>query len=235
MYSSVKTLEATLIKKISHFEIFHSIERSRLEQSLFNASVRNYKHREIVYRAGDLAQSFCIVIEGAIKLIRHSPKGEDRIMHFAIQGDIIGGLLMNHPDSMVYPISAKSMGPTQVVSIPKSTFKEYWLSDASLQSKLNALLYKRMINIQDEKMMSTSPLKVRLASLLLKHLDHSSPTSQPLSLTLTRQEIADVLGVAVESVIRAMSEWYDNGTIHRPIEKGPELLNIKKLIQNIEQ
>lgn len=230
----MKSLETNLFEKISHFEIFQAMGHSRLEKALFNAVVRNYKHRELIYRAGDLAQSFCIVVEGAIKLIRHSPKGEDRIMHFAVQGDIVGGLLMNQPDSTVFPISAKSMGPTQVVSVPKSTFKEFWQSDVYLQSKLNSLLYKRMSNIQDEKTMSSSPLKVRLASLLLKHLDHDSSASQPLSLSLTRQEIADTLGVAVESVIRVMSEWHEDGTIRRSVEKGPECLDVKKLIQNIE-
>lgn len=230
----MKSFETNIIEKISHFEIFQTMEHLRLEKALFNAVVQNFKHRELVYRAGDRAQSFCIVVEGAIKLIRHSPKGEDRIMHFAVQGDIVGGLLMNQPDSTVYPISAKSMGPTLVVSVPKSTFKEFWQSDVYLQSKLNSLLYKRMSNIQDEKTMSSSPLKVRLASLLIKHLDQDSTTSQPLSLSLTRQEIADSLGVAVESVIRVMSEWHDDGTIRRSVEKGPEYIDVKKLIQNIE-
>lgn len=229
----MKTLEPALIEKISHFEIFQELDSTMLKQALFNALVKNYKHRELVYRVGDEVQSFCIVVEGALKLIRHSPKGEDRIMHFAVQGDIVGALLLNQSGSVVYPISAKSMGPTQIISIPKATFKEYWQSDVQLQNRLNSLLYKRMSNIQDEKTLATSPLKVRLASLLLKHLDQDSSNNQPLSLSLTRQEIADVLGVAVESVIRIMSEWYEDGTICRYVEKGPECLNVKKLIQHI--
>lgn len=229
----MKTLESDLIEKIRHFEIFQDIDSTILKQALFNAIVKNYKHRESVYRAGDEVHSFCIVVEGAIKLIRHSPKGEDRIMHFAVQGDIVGALLLNQSDSVIYPISAKSMGPTQVISIPKATFKEYWQYDIRLQNKLNSLLYKRMRNIQDEKTLFTSPLRVRVASLLLKHLDQDSSHNQPLSLSLTRQEIADVLGVSVESVIRIMSEWHEDGTICRYVEKGPECLNVKKLIQHI--
>lgn len=223
------------IGKISGFDIFQGLNREIFESALFGASFKELKHREYLYRSGDSAQNFCIIIEGAIKLIRHSPKGDDIIVHFAVQGDIIGALLMNHRDVVDYPISAKSMGPTRVICIPKSTFQHYWQSNVNLQGKLNAILYRRMNTIQDDKTMSTSPLRVRIANLLLRHLDQESgESSQSLSLALTRQEIADALGVAVESVIRALREWQEDGTITRLVEKGPEQINIDKLLKHLE-
>ncbi len=187
------------------------------------------------FRVGGTAQSFCIVLDGAIKLLRHSPRGEDIIMHFAVQGDVVGALLMNQCEEVIYPISAKSMGPTRIVCIPKSTFKQHWQSDINIQNRLNSLLYRRMNNIQDDKTMSTSPLRVRIANLLMRHLDQESENSnQTLSLRLTRQEIADTLGVAVESVIRSMRDWQDDGTVYRPTDKGPEIINVEKLLKHLE-
>lgn len=220
--------------RIHKFPIFENTGRENIGRALTNARTRVLKHREQLYRAGDVAQSFCLILEGAIKLIRHSPKGEDLIMHFALQGDLVGALLMNQQGQTVYPISAKSMGPSKVVTIPRETYKLYWQTQVEIQNKLNALLYRRLSNIQDDKTMSTSPLRVRLANLLLRHLDKDTVSIKPLSITLTRQEIADSLGVAVESVIRIMSEWQENGTIQKPFEKGPELINIEKLISNTE-
>jgi CRP-like cAMP-binding protein len=156
-------------------------------------------------------------------------------MHFAVQGDVVGALLMNQSESAIYPISAKSMGPTRIVCIPKSTFKQYWQSDINIQSRLNSLLYRRMSNIQDDKTMSTSPLRSRIANLLMRHLDQDSENlNQTLSLSLTRQEIADALGVAVESVIRSMRDWQDDGTIYRPADKGTEIINVEKLLKHLE-
>jgi CRP-like cAMP-binding protein len=92
-----------------------------------------------------------------------------------------------------------------------------------------------MNNIQDDKTMSTSPLRVRIANLLMRHLDQESDNSnQSMSLILTRQEIADALGVAVESVIRSMKVWQGDGTIYRLAEKGPENINVEKLLKNLE-
>lgn len=223
------------IDKIRSFELFQGFDRTLVEKVLSGATSKQYKHREYMYRAGDSVQSFCVVVDGALKLIRHSPRGEDIIMHFAVQGDVVGALLMNQNDSAVYPISAKSMGPTRVACIPKSTFKQYWQTDVGIQGRLNALLYRRMNNIQDDKTMSTSPLRVRIANLLMRHLDQESDNSnQSMSLILTRQEIADALGVAVESVIRSMKVWQGDGTIYRLAEKGPENINVEKLLKNLE-
>lgn len=229
------SLNSSDIDKIASFELFQGFNRGLIEKVVSGGFSKQLKHREYFFRAGDSAQSFCIVVEGAIKLLRHSPRGEDIIMHFAVQGDVVGALLMNQNDNFTYPISAKSMGPTRVICIPKLTFKQYWQSDVNIQNRLNKLLYRRMSNIQDDKTMSTSPLRVRIANLLMRHLDQGSENlNQTLSLNLTRQEIADALGVAVESVIRSMREWQEDGTIYRLSEKGIEIINIEKLLRNLD-
>lgn len=223
------------VHKISEFDLFRGLSREVLSNVLTGGVSKPLKHREYLYRSGDKASSFCIVVDGALKLIRHSPKGEDIIVHFAVQGDLVGALLMNQSESTIYPISAKSMGPSQVVYVPRSSFQHYWANNVHIQSKLNTVLYRRMNNIQDDKMMFASPLRVRISKLLLRHLDQdSTDTEFKLSIALTRQEIADSLGVAVESVIRAMKELQEDGIITRHVDRGPEFINIKKLLKNIE-
>ena len=220
---------------ISKFDLFKILNEKELDLVLTFAEMKSLKHREFIYRTGDPAETFCIVFSGALKLFKHSPRGEDIIMHFAVQGDPVGALVMNHACGATFPVSVKAMGPTKVICVPRSTFLEHWQNNAKLMSQLNQVLYRRMSNIQDDKMMSTSPLKVRIANLLLRHLDQDSRVeSQTMSLVLTRQEIADALGVAVESVIRAMSIWQDDGTISKIAERGPEIINVEKLIKNIE-
>jgi len=219
--------------RIAKFELFSGLTADQLASTLTGGISRQLKHREYLYHAGDKTSSFCVVVNGALKLIRHSPKGEDIIVHFAVEGDMVGALLMNQDQDVRYPISAKSMGPTEVVCIPRTTFQQHWVNNVQIQSKLNSILYRRMINIQDDKTLFTSPLRVRIANLLMRHLAQDADKSETtLSLALTRQEIADSLGVAVESVIRAMSEWQDDGTLTRLGDRGPEIINVPKLLKN---
>jgi CRP-like cAMP-binding protein len=223
------------LNKVRGFPIFENLDLNIVKQTLTDSKLRQLKHREYLYRAGEQASSFCLVVEGAIKLLRHSPRGEDIIMHFALEGDLVGALMMNQQKSTQFPISAKSMGASRVLYIPKQTYSLFWKGNAEIQTRINSILYSRMSNIQDDKVMSTSPLRVRMANLLLRHLDMDSKVeSQSLSIALTRQEIADTLGVAVESVIRVMRDWQLCGVISKAADRGPEFINIKKLISEID-
>ncbi|MCC6278923.1 MAG: Crp/Fnr family transcriptional regulator [Oligoflexia bacterium] len=228
-------IEASDLERIFHFPLFDGISKDQILRLLENSLVKTLKHREYLFRAGDDAGSFSLVLEGAVKLIRHSPKGEDIIMHFALQGDLVGALVMSQVGPSIFPISAKSMGPTRLINIPRATYNAYWQSHLTIQKKINAILYRRMNLIQDDKTMSTSPLRVRIANLLMRHVDNvCAPGDQQLTIKLTRQEIADSLGVAVESVIRIMSEWQANGTIKKSPIKGLEKIDIDKLHANLE-
>jgi CRP-like cAMP-binding protein len=143
--------------------------------------------------------------------------------------------MMNHESQSIYPVSAKSMGPVRVVCLSKETFQKHWKNNLLIQGRLNSLLYQRMVLIQDDKALFSSPLKVRVANLLLRHLDQSEVQSpQTPSIILTRQEIADSLGVAVESVIRLMRDWISDGTIERDEELRLETINVPKLLEHAQ-
>lgn len=220
------------IQKVSALELFQGSSDSEVNASIKGSLIKQLKHRQILYAAGDRAERFCIVIEGALKLVRPTPRGDDVIVHFATPGDVVGGLLMNqNNNTSIYPITAKAMGPSVVLCIPRSTYTEHWAPNAKLQMRMQSLLYQRMSRIQDEKTLYRSPLQQRIAALLISLWDKEAESeSNLLSIPLTRQEIADTLGVAVESVIRVMSEWNQSGII-KSNEKHLEIVNLEYLLR----
>lgn len=210
------------------------MSKENLMEALAGGSVRPHKHREILYHAGDQADSFALVLNGAYKLVRPTPRGDDLIVYFATPGDVIGALVMGKPGSG-YPVTAKAMGPSRCYVIPRSTFQRFWAGNAVLQQRLNSFLYSRMSLIQDEKTMSRAPLAQRVAALLLQLLERNSrEDEQILPLPLTRQEIADSLGVAVESVIRIMSEWSHQDVI-RTNDRHIEILKPERIIEILKE
>lgn len=231
--SKLNLTEAEL-RELASFPLFEGIAGEALNDVLVGGAPRSYKHRETLYRAGDPAEGFSVVLAGAFKLIRPTPRGDELIVYFATPGDVIGALLMGKPNSL-YPITAKAMGPSRVYSIPRSTFQRSWAANALLQQRLNAFLYTRMSLIQDEKALARAPLNRRIAGLLLQLLERSSHEGeQILPLPLTRQEIADSLGVAVESVIRVMSDWSHRGMI-RTNDRQIEILRPDQIINIVKE
>jgi CRP/FNR family transcriptional regulator len=151
-------------------------------------------------------------------------------MYFAIPGDVIGALVMLKANAN-YPVSAIAMGPSTVILLSRAVYREAWMSSATVQTKLNSMLYSRMSLLQDEKANVKLPLQQRVASLLIKMLDRYPQTGDAkLPIPLTRQEIADAVGASVESVIRCMSEMSQAGII-KTEDKQIEILKTDSIIE----
>lgn len=220
--------------KITSVAFFQEFPTLILRSLVENSNIKTLKHRELLYQAGDVANSFCIVIEGAFKLVKPTMRGDDVIIHFATAGDAIAALLMNRPLGP-YPISAISMGPSRALCIPRSTYVKHWSDMPEAQKKLNALLQTRMVLFHEDKALNKASLPQRISALLLNLLgrqEHSE--SQTIPIPLTRQEIADSLSVTVESVIRVMSLWDQQGLIHTQ-DQRIEILGLTKIIDIYKQ
>jgi len=223
------------LNKLAQFSLFSGIPQSELRSLLSEGRIISHKHRATLYEMGDVATSFAIVLEGAYKLVKPTIKGDDFIMYFATQGDAIAALLMGQERNTTFPITVKSIGASRVYVIPKTTFQNFWKSNAAILLRLNSLLYSRMGFMQDEKALTRAPLAQRVAWFLLKLLEKNDGDSdQIIPLPLTRQEIADHLGVTVESVIRIMSQWSQEEIIHSA-DRYIEIARIDQLIELLKE
>ncbi len=97
------------------------------------------------------------------------------------------------------------------------------------------MLYTRMSLLQDDKTLTKSPLPQRISALLLGLLDRNdNDNTQTIPIPLTRQEIADSLGVTVESVIRVMSQWDHQGII-RTLDQRIEMIKLDQIVELFKQ
>lgn len=208
------TMDFTQLAKILRaYPLFAEIQEKDWPELLEGHRFQNLPHHEQLYSAGAEAETFAIVLTGAFKLVRPTPRGEDAIVYFATPGDVIGGLVMLKHGGR-YPVSVVALGASTVLVLPRSTFARGWTRNTGIQLKLNASLFSRMCVLQDDKANAKLTLQQRIASLLLSLLDKRPPSSSTrLPIPLTRQEIADSVGSSVESVIRCMSEMVQQGII----------------------
>lgn len=220
---------------LTNFPLFQGRNPAELRELLAGARIREHQHRVCLYDIGDETSTFSVVLEGAYKLVKPTAKGEDFIIYFATPGDAIGALLMGQGKSNEYPISVKAVGYSRVCMIPKATFQSAWKNKAEILLQLNSLLYSRMGIMQDEKTLTRAPLVQRIAWFLLKMLERSGDNSDSvIPLPLTRQEIADHLGVTVESVIRIMSQWSQMGIV-KSADRQLEIARIDQLVEIVKE
>lgn len=202
-----------IIPELQQFKIFENMSNQQITDLCSGGEIIFSNHRNHIFKFGDEAHYFGIVLSGAYKLSKPSPQGSDVIVHFSMPGDVIAAFIMAQTKP-VYPVTSIAMGPSRFLKISRQVFIEKWKTQPELIFRIQNLLSTRMSLLQDQMVMLKAPLGQKVASLLLNLLEKSPiENGLDLPLPLTRKEIADNLGASVESVIRIMSEWSKLGII----------------------
>lgn len=198
---------------LNEFMLFRGFDAPLIHQIVHGGVAVSTPHRKALFQAGDSATHFALVLQGAYKLVRHDVSGHESIVYFAGAGDSVGGLVMMNPKA-TYPVSCIAIGPSMALKIPRETYVRTWATNALLLQRLNQALYHRMTLIQGDKIQQRLPLAVRVATLLVTLLErYSSGSENVLPIPVTRQEIADAVGSTVESIIRLLAEWANEGIL----------------------
>lgn len=178
----------------------------------YGASVLSLRKDEILFHEGDTANFFYQVEEGAVKMVTYSLDGKEFIQGIFYQGDCFGEppLFCNFP----YPGSATTLINTRVLRIPKDRFFDLLKDHFEIHLELDRILcerlrYKNMILSE----ISFYDPEHRIVSLL-GYLKSKAPMSdQPFQVPLTRQQLADMSGMRVETVIRTIKRMEETGKL----------------------
>jgi CRP-like cAMP-binding protein len=178
----------------------------------YGASVLSLKKDEILFHEGDTANFYYQVEEGSIKMVTYSLDGKEFIQGIFYQGDSFGEppLFCSFP----YPGSAAALMDTKVLRIPKDRFLELLKDHFEIHFELDRILcerlkYKNMILSE----ISFYDPEHRIISLLA-YLKSKSPLPlQPFLVPLTRQQLADMSGMRVETVIRTIKRMEETGKL----------------------
>ena len=181
---------------------------------------KNYDKGEYIFHEGQHPHFYYQVVEGKIKMVNETEEGKDFIQGFFSPGQSFGEPPIFIND--VYPASALAEQPSVVIrlNIPsfiqllKDNFDAHWniskLLSYRLRRKSNAL-----------KEISCHTPEQRILSLLSnfkREMLEDDATDAKIKIEYTRQQIADMTGLRVETVIRVMRSLYDKNIL--TIEKG---------------
>ncbi len=170
-------------------------------------------HRgDFLFREGERFRSIYVVKTGSVKTFAPSPEGNEQILGFHLPGEIIG---LDAIDKSIHACSAKVLETSAICEIPFARLEELTASIASLQHQIYRLLSKEIG--QDTQMLlllGKKNAEERLAAFLLSlsqrfHKRGLSPSDFYLS--MSRHEIGNYLGLAVETVSRLFTRFQEDG------------------------
>jgi len=214
--------------------IFRYLNPDEVDMINFEKEFRQFKRGEILYTEGSRISGFYCIHTGIIKVFKTGFDGKEQIIRFAKPGDIIAyrSVLSNE----VACTSAKVIEDCQVCFIPSEILIKLVKSNSAYALELLKLACHELGEansfITD---IAQKTVRERLAEILLLLVHDFGLDSQNfLQISLTREELANIVGTATESVIRLLSEFKDDRLVELNGRKI-RVLNIKGLekISNI--
>ncbi|WGH76824.1 Crp/Fnr family transcriptional regulator [Tenacibaculum tangerinum] len=165
------------------------------------------KKGEVLFDEGEYINGIFCVKDGVCKVSKMSDNGRDQIIHLIKKGDIIGERsLINNEASNLKAIAVNDM---EVCFIPK----EEILRDLENNASFSMDILKKMANSLKEADdvivdMAQKTVKQRLAAtLLLLDAKFDKNENGSMNISLSREDIANIIGTATESAIRLLSEF----------------------------
>lgn len=201
-------------------------ESRTLEDRLTHAAERRLEPKEHVFCEGDPRTHVYRVENGVIAIYKTLFDGRRRIIDFAYPGDFIGlGVLGEHIMSAQATCSAK------VRCLSASALETLAETDASLALKLYKSVCQDLVAARSLLVTVGQRSAVeRMAAFLLALHRRNGEANDVIKLAMRRSDIADLLGLTIETVSRTLTKLREMGVIE--VEQGGTtvtLLDIARL------
>jgi len=213
---------------LSGFQLFKKLTDSEFSQLNYEKSCSLYKKGSIIYREGSRLTGFYCVTRGIIKIFKTGMDGKEQIIRFAKRGEIIAYRSLLSQELAC--TTSKVIEEAVLCHIPYQTLIYLIQNNWEFSHHMLQIACKELREANDFITdIAQKTVRERLAEILLLLKDSFElDQAKTLQISLTREELANMIGTATESVIRLLSEFKQDKLIELQGRKI-KLLNIPAL------
>lgn len=175
----------------------------------------SYEPHQTVFYEGHACLGFYLLCRGKVKLTRSSSRGQRQILGILEGSELIEKHAFR--ERAVHEATCETMEPSQVCLIEKEPYLALLRRNGDLAIKLIQLLSSELgVNMDQLDRFTFKTARERLAALLLDLAERFGKTvgdQVALGLVLKREEIAEMAGVTVETVIRLLGSFREEGLV----------------------
>jgi len=179
--------------------------RIQLGHSFCTTSERTVNAHEHLFLAGDAQTHIYQILEGVVGVYKMLADGRRQIVTFCYPGDLIG---IDHPERFAQ--NAEALSHTRVRSIPVKAIDTLITSEPGFGQAMLNVLSTELAETRDQLLsLGRKSAKEKVATFLLRisrRNEREGNDAQDLFLPMTRAEIADYLGMTIETVSRQITK-----------------------------
>ncbi len=169
---------------------------------------RIYKKGRIIFIEGEQGEAVYLLSSGRVKISTQADDGREQILHFIHPGEIFGEVVLY--DGGAYPATSEAVEDSKVGMIRNIDMEKLTLSNPGIALAMLKILSKRLRNAQRQinelALLDTSRRMVSMLLYLAAEQGISSEEGIIIDISLTNQDIANMIGTSRETANRILSD-----------------------------
>jgi CRP-like cAMP-binding protein len=179
----------------------------------------SFGRNEEIYGEGEPTEYLYKVVSGAVRTCKLLSDGRRQIAGFHLPGDIFGLELGDE-----HSLSAEAISEATVLVFKRSAVIALAQRDNDVARQLWTMTARNLELVQDHMLLLIKSAQERVAAFLLE-MATRTPSGNAVELPMSRQDIADYLGLTIETVSRTLTQLENDSAIELPTSRRIVLRN----------
>lgn len=197
---------------MTDMNFFHRKENVDFQKFIENRVIRSYRQEEVIFVEGQASAYMFYIRSGKVKTYKSSYPGKELVIAIHEQGDCIGhvALIGNAP----YTESAVALTETDLTLIPKQDFLSSLYSNREIARNFLVMLSNSVHEVENRLVeLAYQSLTQKVMRALLRLHSSRRSASESTVISVSRKDLANLVGTTPESLNRALQGLQEEGLI----------------------
>lgn len=201
-----------------------------LQQISANQKIKGVKKKDMIYLEGDSIAGIVFISKGKVKTFKTNEDGKELLTGIHNEGEFFGYLDLF--ENAEYRESAEALDDSEICIIPKDDFYKLIFSHRDVAAKFIRMLSNNLAQTEERLLqLAYNSVRKRVADALIVFHNRALKAGQTTTnFTVTREDLASMVGTATESVIRTLSD-FKNEMLIEISGKQIAILDLNKLMK----
>ncbi len=223
-------LASTSLPLASNAALLRSIPTARTAaEAPALGSTRIVAKDEQIFTEGDRAAYFYKVVSGAVRTSKLLSDGRRQIDAFHLPGDIFG---IESGDE--HRFTAEALGPTTVIMYRRCSLETLASSDGAFAHQIVAAMMRSLERAQDHMLLLGRKSAMEKIATFLLDMAERFAEDDHVDLPMSRTDIADHLGLTIETVSRSLTQLERQCVIELPAHRRTIMLRNKAALRHLD-
>ncbi len=194
---------------------FARLDRPQIREILDQAASRRHDEGAEIYRQGEAADRFLLLLDGFVRVLRTTPTGEQVILRHLPPGQLIG--IAQALGRTTYPATVIAASEALTLAWPARLWPVFLDRYPGFASSAMGTMGQRFQDLHDHVTeLATKAVESRVAACVLRMVNQTGRRVEggiEIAFPVTRANIAEMTGTTLHTVSRLLSAWEKDGIV----------------------